>query len=139
MKKKDLLRGIPKVDEVIKQETLFFLLEEKGCVAVTEACRAVIDELRQNIIKLKDEDLADFDIARLDICKIARDVAEMIEENEKLNLFPIINATGTILHTNLGRAPLCKDAVDNVREVSKGYSSLEYNVEKGILSCPSQM
>ncbi|NLY87177.1 MAG: L-seryl-tRNA(Sec) selenium transferase [Clostridiales bacterium] len=131
MKKKDLLRGIPKVDEVIKQETLFFLLEEKGCVAVTEACRAVIDELRKNIIKLKDEDLADFDIARLDICKIARDAAEMIEENEKLNLFPIINATGTILHTNLGRAPLCKDAVDNVREVSKGYSSLEYNVEKG--------
>ena len=43
----------------------------------------------------------------------------------------MINATGTILHTNLGRAPLCKDAVENVARVSRGYSDLEYNVEKG--------
>ena len=53
------------------------------------------------------------------------------EEDEKLRLYPVINATGTILHTNLGRAPLCKEAVDNVARVSTGYSDLEYNVPKG--------
>lgn len=131
MKKKDLLRGIPKVDELIKQDTLFFLLEEKGCVAVTEASRAVLDKLRQEIMALKEEDADSFDMSKLDICRIAEDVVDRVKEDEKCNLFPIINATGTILHTNLGRAPLCKEAVENVVEVSRGYSSLEYNVEKG--------
>lgn len=131
MKKKDLLRSIPKVDEVIKQDALFFLIEEKGCVAVTEALRVVIDKLRQEIIALKDEDTDNFDMSKLDICKIAENAADRVTEDEKGNLFPIINATGTILHTNLGRAPLCREAAENVIKISKGYSSLEYNVEKG--------
>ena len=56
---------------------------------------------------------------------------EKLSEDEEYNLHPVINATGTILHTNLGRAPLCEDAVKNVVEVSKGYSNLEYNVSEG--------
>lgn len=131
MKKNELLRGIPKVDEVIKQEPLFFLLEAKGNVAVTEASRAVIEALRQEIIALSEEEATGFDVSKLDVCKVSMDAAERIREDEKLNLFPVINATGTILHTNLGRAPLCKEAVENVDRVSKGYSSLEYNVDKG--------
>ena len=67
----------------------------------------------------------------LDIEAVAEAAEAKVLRDEELNLYPLINATGTILHTNLGRAPLCKDAVENVARVSKGYSDLEYNVPKG--------
>lgn len=131
MNKKELLRGIPKIDDVLQQEPLVFVAEEKGQVAVTSAARAVIDTLRSDILSLKDEDAAGFDKARFDLSDLAEKTLRKIEEDECNNLYPVINATGTILHTNLGRAPLCKDAVDNVAAVALGYSDLEYNVAAG--------
>ena len=62
---------------------------------------------------------------------MANRVIAYMEQEDCNNLYPVINATGTILHTNLGRAPLCKEAVENVAAVSKGYSNLEYDVEAG--------
>ena len=131
MEKKELLRGLPKIDEVMKQESLVVLSEEKGDLPVTSAVRAVIDDLRQSILDLKDKDVEDFDASALEIPAVAEAAAARLAEEEELRLFPLINATGTILHTNLGRAPLCEDAVINVGRVSKGYSDLEYNVPKG--------
>ena len=115
----------------MKQESLVVLSEEKGDLLVTEAVRAVIADLRQSILDLKDKDAEGFDASALEIKAVAEAVIERLAEEEELNLFPVINATGTILHTNLGRAPLCEDAVLNVGRVSKGYSDLEYNVPKG--------
>ena len=135
MDKKSLLRGIPKVDEVLKQEPLISIIGEKGQVAVTEAARAVIDAMRQEILdeaaKVDDGAEVAFDESRFGLDKLAEAVSEQLEKDEALNLYPVINATGTILHTNLGRAPLCDDAVDNVMAVARGYSNLEYNVAEG--------
>ena len=131
MEKKELLRGLPKIDEVMKQESLVVLSEEKGDLLVTEAVRAVIADLRQSILELKDKEAGRFDASVLEIGSVAAAAAAKLAEDEELNLFPLINATGTILHTNLGRAPLCEDAVTNVSRVSAGYSDLEYNVPKG--------
>jgi len=131
MNKQELLRGIPKIDEVMKQESLFNLSETRGSVVVTDAAREVIDELRKSILTLNDDEAAKFDTSRLDIPKVAEAAAARVSEDEKLNLYPLINATGTILHTNLGRAPLCSDAIKNVAIVSRGYSDLEYNVPEG--------
>ena len=131
MTKKELLRGLPKIDEVLKQESLVVLSEEKGDLMVTEAVRAVIADLRASILDLTDGKAEKFDASVLDIEAVAEAAGAKVLRDEELNLFPLINATGTILHTNLGRAPLCRDAVENVARVSKGYSDLEYNVPKG--------
>ena len=131
MTKKELLRGLPKIDEVLKQESLVVLSEEKGDLTVTEAVRSVIADLRASILDLTDGKAEGFDASVLEIEAVAEAAEAKVLRDEELNLYPLINATGTILHTNLGRAPLCKDAVENVARVSKGYSDLEYNVPKG--------
>ena len=134
MNKKELLRGIPKVDEVLNEEPLFMLSKSYGQSVVKEATREVIDGLRQRIIAIEDEtgDVEDSAlIESLEIKAVVNAVMTYLGESEQFNLYHVINATGTILHTNLGRAPLCKEAVDNVARVSAGYSNLEYNVPEG--------
>lgn len=131
MNKKELLRGIPKIDEILNQEPLFMLSDIHGASVVKDAARAVIDDLRQNILALDEEAANAFDEAMMSIEAAVNATMEKLSEDEEYNLHPVINATGTILHTNLGRAPLCEDAVKNVVEVSKGYSNLEYNVSEG--------
>lgn len=107
------------------------LAEEKGDLIVTDAVREVIAAKRAEILELIDETADLYDLQSLEISSVA-DAAELrVAENEKMKLFPLINATGTILHTNLGRAPLCRDAIENVAKVSTSYSSLEYNVKQG--------
>ena len=131
MTKKELLRRLPKIDEVLRQESLVVLSEEKGDLTVTEAVRAVIAGIRADILDLGEDKAEKFDASVLEIEAVAEAAEAKVLRDEELNLYPLINATGTILHTNLGRAPLCRDAVENVARVSRGYSDLEYNVPKG--------
>lgn len=131
MNKKDILRRIPKVDEVLREQPLFVFFEEKGASFCTDVARETIDDLRKEILALSDDASEAFDIARLGAQKLAEEICERIEQEDKNNLIAAINATGTILHTNLGRAPLCKEAVENVARVSKSYSNLEYDVKAG--------
>ena len=131
MNKRDILRRIPKVDGVLQKEPLFVFFEDKGQSVVTEAAREAIDALRAEIMKAGDDELDSFDVSRLSADAVALEAVRVLEENDANNLIAAINATGTILHTNLGRAPLCKEAVENVARVSKGYSNLEYDVKAG--------
>ena len=151
MNKNELLRRLPKIDEVLKEGSLVVLSEEKGSLLVTEAVRGVISDMRKNILDIDEERLAVLDSAaegalhgsneskstlaaffsQFEPANVAVKAAARLAEDESLNLYPVVNATGTILHTNLGRAPLCADAVENVAKVSRSYSDLEYNVEKG--------
>ena len=147
MNKNELLRRLPKIDESMKEESLVVLSVEKGSLLVTDAVRQVISNMRQNILDLDESDMAKFDAAQnsgaagqaaleeffrqFDTATVAAAAAAQLAQDEEFNLYPVINATGTILHTNLGRAPLCADAVENVARVSRGYSDLEYNVVKG--------
>lgn len=123
MKKNEILRRIPKIDEVLKAGGLELLFAGAGRTVVTEAARSVIQDLRNEILKMSPEELEEFDIQRMDIEAVANRVIAYMEQEDCNNLYPVINATGTILHTNLGRAPLCKEAVENVAAVSKGYSN----------------
>ena len=151
MNKNELLRRLPKIDEVLKEGSLVVLSEEKGSLLVTEAVRSVIADMRRSILDIDEERLAVLDAAtdgaltgsnesrsalasffsQFDPANVAVRAAARLASDEELNLYPLINATGTILHTNLGRAPLCADAVENVAKVSRSYSDLEYNVAKG--------
>lgn len=131
MNKNDILRRIPKMDELLKDGGLELHFAAAGRTVVTEAARTVIDRLRQEILSLEPSELDHFDIEQLNIVSIARRVMAQVEDDEANHLIPVINATGTILHTNLGRAPLCKEAVENVAAVSRGYSNLEYDLAAG--------
>ena len=124
--KKEMLRNLPKIDEMMlrigKMESLAGFPRE----IVKEACRSVVEELREGILQEKG---AAF---RLPTPEEAVELAaEIIGGYGSYRLRRVINATGVILHTNLGRAPLCREAIERIIEVARGYSNLEYNLEKG--------
>jgi len=127
-KKKDLLRHLPKIDEVI------LLLEKQDIYAkasreiVREACRDIVQKLRDRILTASDKQLP---ALSSDAASAARSVEEIIDGLYRYQLKRLVNATGVILHTNLGRAPLCPEALDRILEVGRGYSNLEFNLDRG--------
>ena len=119
---KSLLRAIPKVDELLLSEEL------KGvgasAVTLTEAVRETLDEVRA---KLLSEELC----AVPDMAELCAAVREKVSKKELPSLRGVINATGVVLHTNLGRACLSKRAAEAAAAAAQDYSTLEYNVETG--------
>lgn len=123
MNKNGLLRNLPKIDEVLKEDKLNYALNTSSRVIVLEATRKVIDSYRGKLLKEEIEQYSKEEI-----------IEEILKEINKKsigNLRKVINATGVIIHTNLGRSILCKEAIKNVINVSENYSNLEYNLEKG--------
>ena len=126
-KRKELLRGIPKIDEVLG------LLEKRGTYEnasheiVREVCRDVVQKLRDNILTVTDKELP----ATLSDEQAADAVQKIIDDLHCCKLRRVVNATGVILHTNLGRAPLCPEALERIVEAGRGYSNLEFDLEKG--------
>jgi L-seryl-tRNA(Ser) seleniumtransferase len=128
--KKAFLKELPKIDE------LMLLLEQKGIFAkaprdiVKSVCRAVVDELRGKILNAKDETALTGYHGRFGEYA-ARRVEEAISGLGRCRLRRVVNATGIILHTNLGRAPLCPEAMARIMEVGGSYSNLEFDLETG--------
>jgi L-seryl-tRNA(Ser) seleniumtransferase len=126
--RKELLQNLPKIDEMMllleKDERLVGIPRE----LVKEASRSVVEELRGRILA----DTGGGRELRLPRSEAAAErAAGVIEGFGAYHLRRVINATGVILHTNLGRAPLCREALDRIVEVARGYSNLEYDLEKG--------
>lgn len=126
MDKKTLYRSIPKVDVLLEDEVIQSLIDAYSRDTVIEAIHAEMDRLRKMIGECEDEEKAKAEIALL-VSGIQKAVEKMYEPNMR----PVINATGTILHTNLGRAPIGRDHIKKVAEIAAGYSNLEYNLEAG--------
>src|SRR5690625_1934904 len=89
---------------------------------VVDAMREVLEEARNTI-------LAGGPVPERD--EISQEVDRRLASRRRRNLRPVINATGVILHTNLGRAPLSAEAIAAVHAVAAGYSNLEYDLEAG--------
>jgi L-seryl-tRNA(Ser) seleniumtransferase len=119
MKKQELLRRLPAVHELVNS------CELTGCSPqlLTTAARDVLSYWRTGIME---EGLVppDFDI-------LAAEVAAAAEKMMRQNLRPVVNATGVVLHTNLGRAPLSEVACQAVLDVARGYSNLEMDLDSG--------
>jgi L-seryl-tRNA(Ser) seleniumtransferase len=113
---------LPPVDAILNQELLFEPLRVRGRIAVRRAVRSVLDDLRRGLREGTE--------AILDAPSIARRSLEVLER-ERLSLRPVINATGVLLHTGLGRAPLAREAIEAVAEVAAGYSNLEFELRDG--------
>jgi len=127
-KRKALLKTLPKIDEVI------LLLEKKDIYSlaprelVKETCRMAVQKLREKIVNVKKKGTAEF---FADAATVAKEAENIIQGFYRYNLRRVVNATGVILHTNLGRAPLCPEALQRILEVGRGYSNLEFDLDKG--------
>lgn len=125
--KSDLYRKLPSVDELIRSPELAGALEREGQAATTDAVRAVLARLRAEI------EAGPLDEAAIDLALsgIAEAVERQLRQALSYSLRPVINATGVILHTNLGRAPLAGAALEHIRETAGSYSNLEFDVGTG--------
>ncbi len=117
------LADLPSVDEVLKSPESLDLLANFPRRVVIQSIRNVIDSRRRAILASQ---VADFSRSNL-----FKDIAENIDRLLSFSLVSVINATGVVLHTNLGRSPLSEGVLDNVMKVGMGYSNLEYDLETG--------
>lgn len=117
-----IYKEIPSVDMVLGMEKVKKLAAVYGRSSVVDTVRSILDGFRKNPKPMNREDITNFVLEELEKC---------INEKERCALKKVINATGIILHTNLGRAPLPDDAIELIKEVSEGYSNLEFDLKKG--------
>ena len=122
--RQSLLRGLPKIDELLLDEQLIFFMETTPRAVVVNAAREIIDNMRKQILSGERSEIPSR-------TAIIEEICDTVTGKKKRNLRTLINATGVVLHTNLGRANLCKNAVESVMAVADSYSNLEYDVKKG--------
>jgi L-seryl-tRNA(Ser) seleniumtransferase len=123
----ELFRKLPSVDELSHAETLSPLLASYGASAVIDAARKVLDKLRQGIV----DGLLDESALELALSGMVEAVNAELRRMLGHSLQGVINATGVILHTNLGRAPLAESAIEQIRKTAANYSNLEFDLGCG--------
>lgn len=122
--KEQLLRALPKVDVLCQSQELTALRQEYGDKAVVDAVRQVLATLRQQILEGAVQNLPSTEV-------LYRQIRECVIQNDLPSLRTVINGTGIILHTNLGRACLSEKAAQAAADAARRYSNLEYDIAKG--------
>lgn len=117
------LRGLPAVDAILQTRPAAELISRYGRPLTLEAIRVVLAEVRAR-------SLAGATLPQTPM--ILQMISDRLEEWLEPTLVPVINASGVILHTNLGRAPLSGAALQAIQVASAGYSTLEFDLEKGV-------
>ncbi len=113
------LRGLPAVSAVLGRPRVAALAAAHGQAAVTGAVRAALSDARAAILAGREAAVSDDDV----IARVGRAHAGTLR--------PVLNATGVVVHTNLGRAPLAAQAIAAMAEVAGGYATLEYDLDRG--------
>jgi L-seryl-tRNA(Ser) seleniumtransferase len=135
--KSALFQKLPSTDEFLRQPNMQALVEREGHSAVAESIRVVLANLRQEIASGR---IADGQIAGAQLNEKSLDLAlgglsaaveRQLRQSLSYSLRPLVNATGVILHTNLGRAPLAPSAIDHIRATASAYSNLEFDLSTG--------
>lgn len=124
-KKRQLLAGLPKVDEVLHDSRLEGFFDDTPRELILDAAREAIDERRQRILQSWEH----MDV--MDAAPFFDTIKQKIIQKQRHSLKRVVNATGVVLHTNLGRASLAKSTCQRLAEIGSGYSNLEYDVRKG--------
>jgi L-seryl-tRNA(Ser) seleniumtransferase len=123
-KEGDPRRQLPSVDQALQRPEVRALVGAHGRPAVVRALRSALDALRSRAAG----SAAGLDAA---VAGLAGDVAARLEAARRPSLVRVLNATGVVVHTNLGRAPLAPEAARRVAEIAASYSNLEYDLERG--------
>jgi len=123
----ELFRELPAVDQLLRTREVAALADSHGIAATTDAARAVVTRLREEIAA----GWLDAPGLRLALDGVSQAIEAQLSRALSPSLRPLINATGVILHTNLGRAPLAQAALEHLRETAVRYSNLEFEVESG--------
>ncbi len=123
---KEILRLIPSVDAMLQMEPIAEALARYPRKLVLDAVRQVLDEARDALLKGKGSGPAEIDRPEL-----AARAAERVEQLSRFTLRRLVNATGIIIHTNLGRSLLPEKAIERLNLISSGYNNLEYDIERG--------
>ncbi len=126
-----LLRQIPGVDHILELvltagKTVDFDPRKIPRSVLTRSARSVADDFRQAILKEEG-----FDEKRLSDEDLLFEIRGRIEQEMRHNLIPLINATGVVVHTNLGRSLLPREAIENICAVAGQYSNLEFDLARG--------
>lgn len=120
---KELLRKLPKIDELLLLDNIKTSIETYGRNLVVETLRETIDSFRKGILEGK------LDSVELDL--ITKFYNELLGEKIGPKLKKVINGAGIVIHTNLGRSVLSKEAIENMVMVSESYNNLEYDLKQG--------
>src|SRR5438094_2517264 len=110
--------ALPSVDRLLQQRVAIPLITQHGRSAVTDAIRAVLAELRSEGKVTSQE-------------QILERVAALLERHARASLRPVFNLTGTVLHTNLGRAQLPEEAIEAMAQAARSTVNLEYDLAEG--------
>ena len=121
----NLLRNLPSVNELLESPPLKGLVTRVSHNVVVTRVRSFLDDLRSEIQHTAAE------VKFPDIKDLAQRIADRIIEAEKPRLRPVINATGVLLHTGLGRAPLAEQAITEMAAVARDYASVELDLASG--------
>lgn len=129
MDKNRVLRKLPKVTELLEEKEIKKLMIFFGRNFIVSILRESIDETRKQLLDLTEvgctEDIEEQELRNRIISKTKAKI------KSPYSLKPVVNATGVVLHTNLGRAPLPEEAIKALTSVAKGYSNLEYDLKNG--------
>lgn len=128
MDKRYLFSKLPSVDEVLNDEKIIILLEEYPRILVVDNIRKSIDNIRKSIVSLKEDEIVNFNI---DYNSLIYSIEQDVEKSYSLSLKKVINGTGVVIHTNLGRSLLSESIKEEVWKVASRYSNLEYDLELG--------
>jgi L-seryl-tRNA(Ser) seleniumtransferase len=118
-----LLRQIPAVNELLSRTALRDLQARVGRRLVVESTRRALQRFRDRIVAGS--------LSSVSLAALEQEIVVEAEAAARFSLRPVINATGVVLHTNLGRAPLAREAIEHLAEVSTCYSNLEYDLDLG--------
>lgn len=127
---KELLKKLPSVDDILKDSRTRLWLEDNPRVLVLEAIRSALDIRRRSILGTADTP-ASLDERALSLTAILDLAGSILAELSEPSLQPVINATGVVVHTNLGRSILSEKAIERVASAARSYSNLEYDIAAG--------
>ena len=127
--RQDLLRQLPSVDQVLQQAQN--LITQWGHQQVTDQVRLEIDGLRSSLTAQAPEALAEAEEVPVSIEQILVSIQDSLQRSNENSLIPVFNLTGTILHTNLGRAILPQQAIDAMITAASSACNLEFDLDSG--------
>jgi len=129
---KELLRKLPAVDEVLKERRAQEWLEGHPRVLVLDSIRTALAARRKAVLQATDRNTDQkFDEQFFSMAAILDHAGNILGQLSEPSLCPVINATGVVVHTNLGRSILSEKAIERIVKVSRSYSNLEYDIAAG--------